>query len=325
MLEPFIEDILKEYEQKRDAAEKYKIKRTQEVYNKIPRIEAIDKEMQKIGLSLTRAVIHQPENAEKILNHLKSQLDELKQEKAVLLTDNNIPLEYLDESFQCNYCKDTGYLSIGTKCTCFKQKVINYAYAMSNLSNTLEKENFQTFNISLFSDQQYEDQSLTPKENMLTILNSCEDFIFNFDQNNGENLLFYGDTGLGKTFMANCIAKSLLDKGKIVVYQTAFKVLEILAEIRFQNHSDKQKVTMLLEADLLIIDDLGTEITNTFTNSELFNIINSRLLSNKKMIISTNLTPGDIAERYDVRIFSRLISKFTPLYFYGKDLRWENQ
>ena len=157
----------------------------------------------------------------------------------------------------------------------------------------------------------------------MNILNICEGFAFNFDVNSKDNLLFYGETGTGKTFLANCIAKSLLDKGKIVIYQTAFKLLEILEDLRFGKNSNRDKYNLLFEADLLIIDDLGTEMTNTFTNTELFNIINSRLLSNKKMIVSTNLSPKEIMDRYDDRIFSRLFSKFAVLHFFGKDLRWE--
>ena len=138
--------------------------------------------------------------------------------------------------------------------------------------------------------------------------------------------MFYGETGLGKTFLTNCIAKALLDRGKIVIYQTSFKLLEILEDLRFNNDTkDRTKYNLLFEADLLIIDDLGTEMTNTFTNSEIFNIINSRLLSNKKTIVSTNLSPKEMMDRYDDRIFSRLFSKFTVLHFYGKDLRWETR
>ena len=194
---------------------------------------------------------------------------------------------------------------------------------MSNLARVLKKENFQSFNLDLFSDQPFDGQVLTPKQNMMDILNVSEGFVFNFDEDNEDNLLFYGETGLGKTFLTNCIAKALLDRGKIVIYQTSFKLLEILEELRFKNNNDKEKYNLLFDADLLIIDDLGTEMTNTFTNSEIFNIINSRLLSNKKTIVSTNLSPKEMMDRYDDRIFSRLFSKFTVLHFFGKDLRWE--
>jgi len=247
----------------------------------------------------------------------------LKQEKAFLLTENNVPIQYLEEQYHCTQCQDRGFLTTGSKCSCLKQQLINKAYSMSNLTDILTKENFQSFNIDLFSNDPVAGQDMSPRENMLQIANVCEGFVFNFEKYNEENLLFYGPTGLGKTFLTNCIAKALLDKGKIVVYQTAFKIFEVLEAIRFHNAQDKSSYQLLFDADLLIIDDLGTEITNTFTNSELFNIINSRLLANKKTIISTNLTLKDIMTNYDDRIFSRLFSKYTLLKFYGKDLRWQ--
>jgi len=275
------------------------------------------------GIAISKSLIRGVDNPEETIKTFKQKLDQLKQERAILLTENNIPMQYLDENFTCNECKDTGFISNGRKCRCFRQELIIKAYGMSNLSNTLKKENFQHFNMDLFSDETFEGQSLTPKQNMMSTLNVCEGFTFNFDEDNEENLLFYGETGLGKTFLTNCIAKALLDKGKIVIYQTSFKLLEILEELRFKNNKDKEKYNLLFEADLLIIDDLGTEMTNTFTNSEIFNIINSRLLSNKKTIVSTNLSPKEMMDRYDDRIFSRLFSKFTVLHFFGKDLRWE--
>ena len=323
MKNQLVRDILKNYERQRDINKQEKEKRVQKVYNKVPEIRNIDNDIRKVGLTLSRALINDPDDPHRILEELKSKLDMLTQEKAFLLTENNIPLEYLEDSFLCPICQDTGFIPNGDRCNCFKQQIINHAYSMSNLENILMKENFHTFDIHLFSNEIFEDQQATPQENMMNILNICEGFVFNFDNDNEENLLFYGPTGLGKTFLANCIAKSLLDKGKVVIYQTSFKIFELLEEIRFQNSRNKEQADLLFEADLLIIDDLGTEMTNTFTNSELFNIINSRLLSNKKTIISTNLTPKEIMDRYDDRIFSRLFSRFTALKFYGKDLRWE--
>lgn len=323
MKNQLIKDILKQYERKRDRNKDQKNKRIEEVYYKVPEIRGIDDEIRKVGLTLSKALLNEDNNPQAVLQELKASLEKLRQQKAFLLTENNISLEFLEDQFDCKQCKDTGFLSKGEKCSCFKQQLINHTYAMSNLSNVLKKENFHAFNINLFSDEAFQNQEKTPRENMLHILNICEGFVFNFDSDNEENLLFYGATGSGKTFLANCIAKALLDKGKVVVYQTAFKLLEVLEDLRFHNSNDKEKAQLLFEADLLIIDDLGTEMTNTFTNSELFNIINSRLLANKKTIISTNFTPKDIMDTYDDRIFSRLFSKFTMLKFYGKDLRWE--
>lgn len=323
MMQSFTHEILRDYERKRDKAGKLKENRLQEVYEKVPKIREIDEKIQKTGIKISKMLIQGTDDPEKIVKELEQELKELKQERAVLLTENNISLQYLDDNFSCEDCSDTGFLPGGERCKCFKQQLIVRAYNMSNLSNVLEKENFQSFDLDIFSDEPFEGQKSTPKTNMMNILNVCEGFVFNFDVNDEENLLFYGETGTGKTFLANCVAKSLLDKGKIVIYQTAFKLLEILEDLRFGRNSNKDKYNLLFEADLLIIDDLGTEMTNTFTNTELFNIINSRLLSNKKMIVSTNLSPKEIMDRYDDRIFSRFFSRFTVLHFFGKDLRWE--
>ncbi len=323
MKDPIINEILKGYESKRLRAKKMKEKRISEIYATLPRVMAIDEEITRAGLSISKAILTKSANHEALLKQLKNDLDKLRQEKAILLTENNIPLQYLEEEYECSRCKDTGFTGSGTKCSCFKQQLINYAYSMSNLRDILRKENFQTFDINLFSTEPQEDSHVSQRENMLEILNICEGFVFNFDKSNEENLFFYGPTGLGKTFLTNCIAKSLLDRGKIVIYQTAFKIFEIIEDVHFHNQSEREKYQLLFNADLLIIDDLGTEFSNGFTNSELFNIINSRLLSNKKTIISTNLPPKGIIERYDDRIFSRLFSKYTILKFFGKDLRWQ--
>lgn len=324
MMQSFIHEILRDYEITRDRSKDLRDKRLNEVYEKIPKIEKIDEELQKTGINISKALIMGVDDPEKTIESFKVAINKLKQDRAFLLTENNIPMEYLDQHYMCTSCKDTGFVPSGHKCKCFKQKLISRAYNMSNLSNILEKENFKNFDMTLFSDEIFEGQDISPKQNMMEILNISEGFTFNFEENKEENLLFYGDTGLGKTFLTNCIAKALLDRGKIVIYQTAFKLLEILGDLRFRN-SNKDKYDLLFEADLLIIDDLGTEMTNTFTNSELFNIINSRLLSNKKTIISTNLSPKEMMDRYDDRIFSRLFSMFTVLHFYGKDLRWETK
>lgn len=247
-------------------------------------------------------------------------------EKAYLLSEANIPIDYLELKYDCDKCKDTGYLEDGNKCHCLIQSLINKAYKMSNLETILEKENFKNFDINVFSNEPFEDEKLTPRENMLDILSIAESFVADFDKTNAFNLLFYGTTGLGKTYLCSCIAKALLDKNKIVIYQTAFTILELLSNRRFRAETSEMsefEYNLLFECDLLIIDDLGTEITNTFTNAEIFNIVNTRILKNKKTIISTNLTPNELSSVYTDRVFSRISDKFLPLKFYGKDLRWE--
>ena len=326
MYNEMIKQITLKFERKRDRNERSRRKRVEEVYKKIPAIKRIDEDIQKTGLQMSKAIITNPNNYEEIINQAKEKIEKLKMEKAYLLTESNIELDYMDPKYDCAVCEDTGYIDGVKRCSCLKQELVSYAYRMSNLEHVLQRENFKTFNINIFKDEPFEGESMTPRENMLDILGICEAFINNFDENNGENLLFYGTTGLGKTFLCNCIAKALLDKNKIVIYQTAFTILDILEDRRF-GKGDKAmsnyQYELLFDADLLIIDDLGTEVSNTFTNAEIFNIVNTRLLKSKKTIISTNLTPKEISEIYTDRIFSRIFDKFYPLKFFGNDLRWE--
>lgn len=321
-----IKRILHEYDKKRDKALLDQKMRKQEVYSKIPHLLDIDRKIRDNSISISKIIIENPVNIDDKMKQLRINIEELKKEKAFLLTENNIPLEYLNINYECNKCEDTGYLRSGKKCSCFKQNLINESYEMSNLSKVLKRENFNNFNINVFDDNPIEGEDKTPRENMMNILNISEGFTINFEEDNTENLLFYGQTGLGKTFMANCIAKSLLDKSYIVVYQTAFKIMDIISDHKFNRNSKnigENEYSLLFDADLLIIDDLGTEYTNSFTNTEIFNIINTRLLKGKKMIISTNLSPKEFADTYTDRTFSRIFSNFVPLKFYGEDLRWE--
>ncbi|MDO9592617.1 MAG: ATP-binding protein, partial [Erysipelotrichaceae bacterium] len=189
----------------------------------------------------------------------------------------------------------------------------------------LSRENFSTFDIMRFSDQPYKNETISPRDNMQEILSICEGFVHEFEKKHA-HLLFYGATGQGKTFLCHAIAKALLDKGNTVLYQTAFGLIKLLEKYTFSDSGRRESedaYQMLFEADLLIIDDLGTEMINTFTNTEIFNLINTRLLHRKPMILSTNLTPVQLRDAYSERVSSRLFGEFQFLYFYGKDLRWE--
>lgn len=326
MYKDILREINLEYESRRERQRKAQERRVRKVYEKIPAIRRIEEEIFQTGLAMSRFIIGDPNNYKEGISKTKKKIESLKMEKAYLLTESNIPLDYMDIEYDCEICKDTGYLSNGNRCNCLRQALVSRAYKMSNLGNILNKENFQNFDINIFSDKPFENEDLSPRENMQDLVGIAEGFVSNFDENNGENLLFYGTTGLGKTYLCNCIAKSLLDKDKIVVYQTAFTILEILENRRFGKGDLKLRdyqYNLLFDSDLLIIDDLGTELSNTFTNAEIFNIVNTRIIAEKKTIISTNLTPNEISQIYTDRIFSRIFDKFIPLRLYGKDLRWE--
>ncbi len=320
-------EILKEYERLRDIVDKTYKQRKDEVYERIPRIREIDLEMAKVSIKSSKAIFDKPDDSKFILKEMEYSIKKLQQERAFLLTEHNIPLNYLEKVYSCSNCHDTGFEPNGRKCGCFKQRLINYGYKMSNLNQVLKNENFQSFDLDLFSEELPENEVTSPRDNMKETLALCESFVANFDQST-ESLLFYGKTGRGKTFLCNAIAKSLLDKGYLVVYQTSFNILELLERRKFKKEGlplDNFSYDMLFDADLLIIDDLGTEMGNSFTNTEIFNIINTRLLKSKKMLISTNLNPIDIQKMYSDRVSSRLFGNFTTLRFYGHDLRWETK
>lgn len=326
MYKSILKELTIEYERKRDRALRDQRARKMEVYRQLPAIRRIDDDILKTGLAMSKYIIENPATYKESVIRAKKAIEELKLEKAYLMTESNIPADYMDMQYECSKCEDKGYLENGKRCSCLRQDLVSRSYEMSNIENVLKKENFTNFNIDMFSKEKFEEETLTPYENMVDIMGIAEGFIYNFDKDNGDNLLFYGTTGLGKTYLCNCIAKSLLDNRKIVVYQTAFTILEIIEKHRFNRGDQKlndYKYNLLFDADLLVIDDLGTEVANTFTNAEIFNIVNTRILSGKKTIISTNLTPKEISETYTDRVFSRILDKFLPLKFYGKDLRWE--
>ena len=323
MKEQNIKSLLRSYEAKRDRANHEREKRKLRIRRELPDYQAVEDRANELNLQLARLALGNGNPAR--VQSIRSQLENLQQRKAILLTENNYPLNYLDVQYECKKCKDTGYVE-GKPCTCLKQALINHSYAMSNLSHVLEKENFSSFNISLFSNETFEGFKETPRQNMFYNLSVAESFVANFDKTKDENLLLYGGTGQGKTFLCNAIAKALLDQSKVVLYQTAFSMLDTIRTIKF-SRGDKQTIQedyrLLFDSDLLIIDDLGTEVASAFSNAEIFNIINTRLIKGNKTILSTNLPPSQLETVYKDRIVSRIFSAYTPLVFFGPDLRWE--
>lgn len=317
-----------DYNKKRLKAFKDADIRKEELYERVPNLEETDKNVHLLSIKLSKLILSNPENLQDEVKKLRGNIDELKKEKKEMYKKYNIPENFLEYDYECKKCNDTGYTADGKRCKCFNKRIINYLYKMSNIVHMLDKENFDTFDINVFSNEPYNNEIYTPKQNMYNILETCEDFCNNFDKTN-MNLLFYGGTGLGKTFMCNCIAKTLIDMEKTVLYQTAFNLFEILENHKFNrlNETEANRINynLMFESELLIIDDLGTEFNNSFTNAELFNIINERLITDKKTIISTNLSLEQLAETYSDRIMSRVFNNFIAHKFYGKDLRWESR
>ncbi len=319
-------EILQEYSRLREKAQVELQHRTEEVYRRLPRIAEIDRQMSQVGMDIARWVLKHPEDFTKGTQEIRATLDQLKKERASLLAAQGLGEQFLELSFRCSSCRDTGYTPDNNPCRCLRQKLIERAYHDSNLELLLRDQHFGTFDLQLFSDASVAGKEKSPRENIRQIEAVTRRFIDQFESYGEPNLVFYGDTGLGKTFLCSCVARSLLDKGYTVLYQTSFRIAEAMENYKFgrrENPEAEYAYRMIYDCDLLIVDDLGTELANAFTNVEFFNILNSRLMSKKKMIFSTNLSATEMARTYGERVFSRLISQFELLEFYGKDLRWQ--
>ena len=295
--------------------------RIQDVYSRVPEIASLDREISGLALSATRSAL-QGDLSKK--ERFQDDLAEISQRKKALLLANHYPADYLDEIFTCPDCKDTGYIN-GQPCHCFKEEVIKLLYSRSELQEILERENFDTFDYSLYSEDFIDEATgISAAENIETVIDHCHYFINHFDKT-FDNLLFYGRAGTGKTFVINCIAKELIEKSYSVIYLSAVQLFDLMADYSFrrENHSVYSQISMdeLIHCDLLIIDDLGTEMTNSFTDSALFDCLNERLVHHKSTIISTNLSLRELQERYEERIFSRAAGNYTPLKIFGDDIR----
>ncbi len=249
-------------------------------------------------------------------------LEDLDRRRRECLAAAGKPDDYLSMPYTCPKCRDTGYVG-GRKCECFHQKAIQLVYHDSNLKNITECENFQTFSYEWYDNKTKDPvNGLTPYQNMQQVVSICRTFTEQFDSE-FSNLLLFGGTGVGKTFLSNCIAKELLDTSHSVIYLTAIELFDRFGQSDFGKSGSNPLPDShyLLDCDLLIVDDLGTEVGSTYTNSKLFYCINERILRRKSVVISTNLSLADIRNTYSERIFSRLTSAYTILKLFGSDIR----
>lgn len=325
-----LKNLLKEYEQKRNHALIDLDRRKQELYSSNKKLQEIDSTINTYAINISKSILTNPNNSSYV-DELKNKIFSLQSEKQNILNSLNINAAYFKPNFECNICEDTGYVKDGTNfnlCNCIKQKLFNIEFNKCNISN-LKNNNFDNFNINLYSNDINEDlysSNISPKENIENIKDIALSFINNFDNSDEKNLLFTGNTGLGKTFLSDCIANELLKLGKTVLYQTAPVMLDSIIDYRF-NKNNANIYENILDVDLLIIDDLGTECMNSMKFSELFNVINTRLLNQNnhitKTIISTNLNLKELRDKYDERIFSRFVGFYNICRFFGEDIRFK--
>lgn len=328
-----MENIEYVYQRKRDQKEAELQRRKDIIYSANPELEDMDTQIMLLNLEHTRnTVLGKIEEAQES----SQKLVYAKEKRRAYMSENEInPLD-LKLRYECKICKDRGYIEkLGRfeKCSCLVKLQEQLRYRKSNLVRRVEKENFKTFNLEIFDNETkysiFPEMKIekTPREQMELILRESRSFIDSFDSGDTKSLLFYGGTGLGKSFMCSAVAKEMMDRGRSVRYYTSNELIDMLQMYTFDRESFLKEYILedyreLDYVDLLIIDDLGAELTNNFVKTALFNIINTRIIKDKKMIISTNLSPAELRDRYDERIFSRLIMYVDTYKFVGEDLRW---
>ena len=303
--------IRREFENKvredREAAEK----RRAELYDKIPEISEIDAALASLSAEIVSALINR--SAAVSIDNLKDQALKLREARDALLIQNGYPADYTDIRYECDKCQDTGFVGIKV-CSCMKRRLILAEYESSGIGKLMETQSFDTFDLSYYHGA----------ENMNLVFKACREYADLFDPKKSPNMLFIGKTGLGKTHLSTSIARVVIDKSYDVRYETAQNLFSDFEYERFNRSPADEaggRTSKYYECELLIIDDLGTEMTNSFTVSCLYNLINTRVNSGLPMIINTNLDKDELNRRYSDRITSRLFGGFRIMMFTGTDIR----
>ncbi len=312
--------ILRTYDDRRSASRTLLEKRQAEIAQKLPTYTELQAQIIENSMQFAKVSLF-AENGSPNTEMLRQQNEALSRQKEALLTANGYPADYLSPVYTCRDCQDTGMIG-EERCHCFKQAVVDLLYAQSNVAAIIQVENFSTFRFDYYGNTVVDPKTkLTPRQNIERIYETCQSFVRNFDKEGG-NLLFYGNSGLGKTFLSHCIAKELLGTAHTVLYLTAYELFDILSKAMYDNEQDlAASAEHILDCDLLIIDDLGTELATAFTMSRLNLCINERFTNRRSTIISTNFGVQELADRYGERNFSRIFSSYTPLRFFGDDIR----
>ena len=289
-----------------------------EAYDRVPRLRQIDILLRRTMAMAAQAVFASGGDVQAAMAEAKQQNQALQQERAWLI-DSNFEEGFLDETPICDRCGGTGYMG-STMCECLAELCRQEQKKELTLLSG-GKESFNQFRLDYYPDRVDPKLGVSPRAIMERNLRTCRTYTATFSQNSG-NLLFNGGTGLGKTFLSACIARGVADKGFSVIYETATHLFNKLEQAKFNpTEETRQEAAKFTACDLLIVDDLGTEMPGQFVTAALYSLLNDRLLAGKPMIISTNLNVDEIHRRYSPQIASRLQGSFHQLIFLGEDIR----
>lgn len=304
-----------EYQTKFLRAEEAADHRRAELYAISPELAAIDRQLSATGAEIALATIGAGERWQENLEAVKAKNMRLQEERRQLLLGLGYPADYTDPHYECPHCRDTGFVN-AKMCTCMRRDLILAGYETSGLGELMRTQSFESFDLSYYQEHNGDREQM--KRNLALMQRYAEEF-----DNTSPNLLLTGPTGLGKTHLSTAVARRIIDRGYDVYYTSAVGMFADFERVRFgqsteESAEDPRRYTA---CDLLILDDLGTEVTNQFTNSCLYTVLNNRINLKRPTVISTNLTGKELQARYADRITSRLIGEFLPLRFMGTDIR----
>lgn len=313
--------ILREMAARRQRLEMEAAARQQEIYEKIPRVREIDTELRTTPLEIVRASFSQKRDASSQLRAVREHNLALQAERAEMLVAAGYSYDYMDTHYDCEHCKDTGYLSPGEPCACLREAYRKAQMrALSGLV-AVGDETFEAFHVEYYSKERI-GNGPSPYEQMCQIYDYCVEYTKHFGPRVG-NLFLNGGTGLGKTLLASCIAVEVAGSGAYVVYDTAFQTFSAFEERKFSREVDPENdpTEKYRTCDLLVIDDIGSEMITAFTVAAFYNLMNTRLLSGKKTILVSALSMDEIAKKYNAQIASRIRGDYVWLAFCGQDIR----
>lgn len=307
--------IREEYETKYLRAREAADARREEVYLEIPELRSADRELNGLGLEIMGAVLSgKPEEA---LAALREKNTAILRARGDILKAHGFPADYTEIKYECPLCADSGFVDF-KMCACMKKKIIEAGYETSGMAELLSTQTFENFSLDYYKNDP------AAYRRMQQILQLMKQYAESFTVGSSGSLVLFGGTGLGKTHLSSAVARTVLDRGYDVFYTGAVNMLSDFEYQRFGNSMTGdagQDTSRYLSCDLLIIDDLGTEVTNQFTTSVLYHIINTRLSRKLSTVISSNLSQADFKKRYWDRITSRVLGEYTVLPFAGTDVR----
>ena len=312
---------LQRFEEDRTARQEAFARRREQVFARRPRLRQIEQELGQTMSRIISGALRRGTDPRPAIETLRDENLSLQQEKREILQELGLPEDYLEEKPACSLCGDTGYRG-GEVCLCLRRYYAREQQKELSRMLDLGSQSFDTFSLEWYSDRA-RDGGVSPQENMKAVYDVCAEYAYQFGKKPG-NLLLFGAPGLGKTHLSAAIAREVSGKGYSVVYDTASHVFEQFETQKFSREEDEETsadVERVLQCDLLILDDLGTEMTTAFVQSALYRIVNTRLMEKKSTILNTNLTPGELARRYSPQIASRIEGEYQILPFLGEDIR----